>query len=73
LRKDSPDPEGTAENIRIGAIGTATQAIADHGQGSETRRAQTYVDVSLTVVKIVVIVRASASIQLQSATVPILR
>ncbi len=40
MRKDSPDPEGTAENIRIGAIGTAPQAIADHGQGSETRRAQ---------------------------------
>jgi hypothetical protein len=71
LRKDSPDPEGTAENIRIGAIGTAPQAIADRGLWSETRRAQTYVDVSLTVVKIVVTVRASASIQLQSAAVPI--
>src|SRR6202023_1788994 len=32
------EPDGTAENIRIGAIGTAPQAIADHGQGSETRR-----------------------------------
>src|ERR1700675_4522214 len=30
------DPDGTAENIRIGAIGTAPQAIADHGQWSET-------------------------------------
>src|SRR5271163_1248102 len=32
------DPEGTAENTRIGAIGTAPQAIADHGLWSETRR-----------------------------------
>src|ERR1700685_1737521 len=32
------DPDGTAENIRIGAIGTAPQAIADHGFWSETRR-----------------------------------
>src|SRR6202795_4625222 len=32
------DPDGTAENIRIGAIGTAPQAIADHGLWSETRR-----------------------------------
>src|SRR6185437_6660689 len=32
------DPEGTAENMRIGSIGTAPQAIADHGQRSETRR-----------------------------------
>src|SRR5579863_8019948 len=31
------DPDGTAENIRIGAIGTAPQAIADHGLLSETR------------------------------------
>src|SRR5579864_7475164 len=31
------DPDGTAENIRIGAIGTAPQAIADHGLCSETR------------------------------------
>src|SRR5882724_7894353 len=32
------DPDGTAQNIRIGAIGTAPQAIADHGLWSETRR-----------------------------------
>src|ERR1700723_3015835 len=32
------DPDGTAENLRIGAIGTAPQAIADHGLWSETRR-----------------------------------
>src|SRR6202043_77609 len=32
------EPHGTAENVRIGAIGTAPQAIADHGQWSETRR-----------------------------------
>src|ERR1700729_136215 len=32
------EPDGTAENIRVGAIGTAPQSIADHGQGSETRR-----------------------------------
>src|SRR5580692_1281159 len=31
------DPDGTAENIRIGAIGTAPQAIADHGLWRETR------------------------------------
>src|SRR3954463_5505163 len=31
------DPDGTAENIRIGAIGTTPQAIADHGLCSETR------------------------------------
>ena len=31
------DPDGTADNVRIGAIGTAPQAIADHGLGSETR------------------------------------
>src|SRR6516162_7029051 len=31
------DPDGTAENIRIGAIGTAPQAIADRGLCSETR------------------------------------
>src|SRR5438270_4646782 len=31
------DPDGTAENIWIGAIGTAPQAIADHGLWSETR------------------------------------
>src|SRR5579864_9137463 len=34
----SVDPDGTAENIRIGAIATAPQAIADHGLWSETRR-----------------------------------
>src|SRR5450432_1336674 len=32
------DPDGTAENIRIGAIGTSPQAIADYGLCSETRR-----------------------------------
>src|SRR5579863_321831 len=32
------DPDGTADNIRIGAIATAPQAIADHGLWSETRR-----------------------------------
>src|SRR6202050_4444261 len=32
------DPDGTAENLRIGAIGTAPQAIADHGLWSETKR-----------------------------------
>jgi hypothetical protein len=32
------EPDGTAENIRIGAIGTAPQAIADHGHGREPRR-----------------------------------
>ncbi len=32
------EQEGTAENIRIGAIGTAPQSIADHGHGSETER-----------------------------------
>src|SRR5271170_5067352 len=31
------DADGTAENTRIGAIGTAPQAIADHGLWSETR------------------------------------
>src|SRR6476661_6727867 len=31
------DPDGTAENMWIGAIGTAPQAIADHGLCSETR------------------------------------
>src|SRR2546427_5332806 len=31
------DPDGTAENIRIGAVGTTPQAIADHGLCSETR------------------------------------
>src|SRR5438874_6029507 len=31
------DPDGTAQDIRIGAIGTAPQAIADHGHRSETR------------------------------------
>src|SRR5690349_4619381 len=31
------DPDGTAENIRIGAIGTTPQAIADHGLCGETR------------------------------------
>src|SRR5580692_7576374 len=32
------EPDGTAENVRISAIGTAPQAIADHGLRSETRR-----------------------------------
>src|SRR5579863_3756686 len=32
------DPDGTADNIRIGAIATAPQAIADHGLWSETGR-----------------------------------
>ena len=32
------EPEATADNIRIGAIGTAPQAIADHGHWSETKR-----------------------------------
>src|ERR1700683_143781 len=32
------EPNGTAQNVRIGAIGTAPQATADHGQGSKTRR-----------------------------------
>src|ERR1700683_219802 len=32
------EQEGTAENIRIGAIGTAPQSIADHDHGSETER-----------------------------------
>src|SRR5437763_12032924 len=32
------DQEGTADNIWIGAIGTAPQAIADHYHGSETER-----------------------------------
>src|SRR5690348_15856846 len=31
------DPDGTAENMRIGAIGTAPQAITDHGLPGETR------------------------------------
>ena len=31
------DPDGMAENVRIGAIGTTPQAIADHGLCSETR------------------------------------
>src|SRR5258708_33217185 len=31
-------PEGTAENVRIGAIGTAPQAIADNDHGSDTER-----------------------------------
>src|SRR5579864_404363 len=30
------DPDGAAKNMRIGAIGTAPQAIADHGLCSET-------------------------------------
>src|SRR5689334_4198075 len=32
------DPDRSADNIRIGTIGTAPQAIADHGLWSETRR-----------------------------------
>src|SRR5208282_5984738 len=32
------EQEGTAENIRIGAIGTAPQSIADHDHGSKTER-----------------------------------
>src|SRR6202167_627673 len=32
------DPDGTVDNVRIGAIGTAPQAIADHRLWSETRR-----------------------------------
>src|ERR1051326_3169312 len=32
------DPDGTADNIRVGAVGTAPQSIADHGLWSETRR-----------------------------------
>src|ERR1700756_5335373 len=31
------DPDGTAENMRIGAIGTAPQAITDYGLCGETR------------------------------------
>src|SRR6185437_10429238 len=31
------DPDGTAENMRIGAIGAAPQAITDHGLCGETR------------------------------------
>src|ERR1700683_3619246 len=31
------DPHGTADNVRIGSIGTAPQAIADPGLWSETR------------------------------------
>ena len=30
------DPDGTTENIRIGAIATAPQAIADHGRWRKT-------------------------------------
>src|SRR5579864_5766922 len=32
----SVEQEGTADNIWIGAIGTAPQSVADHGPGSET-------------------------------------
>src|SRR5262252_4684569 len=31
------EPDGTADNIRIGAIGAAPQAITDHGLCGETR------------------------------------
>src|SRR5579883_1538696 len=31
------EPEGAADNVRIGAKGTAPQAIADHGFFGETR------------------------------------
>src|SRR6185295_10295726 len=31
------EPEGTADNLRIGGIGATPQAVADHGLFSETR------------------------------------